>query len=166
MDSWTVLFSLCEPLKGILFAMLIVSLALIVPTGAAQAQSSCWDCATWYYPGDECHMDSCTTTDGAGESNCAQDGECGDMDTCDTNGHGCEGDFAVHLDGRSGGDFGSFGVRTYRFYASLQFPGNTAQLRVPETKYLRSPCNGAVIQATYSPAEASRLRRQTRRLTI
>jgi len=95
-------------LRESLRLLIPVCLVLILSPPSAHAQSSCWDCTVWYYPGDDCFIDSCSTTDGAGESNCQQFGDCWSLETCETYGHGCQGDFIAYAlsapDARSEGD--------------------------------------------------------------
>ncbi len=152
-----------EPLRMVI----LMCLALILSPLTVSAQSSCWQCAVFYYPGNDCWMDSCTTTDGAGESNCSQFGDCLDEETCATYGHGCQGDFPSPPEphGRSGAvnDCHAGGGLAEASPAALR---GFTRLREGFGEYLSLTCKGWVVNAMYSPAEAMRLGQTTRRLTF
>ena len=140
-------------------------LALFVSPKSVQAQwEACWDCSSVYWPGDDCWIDSCHWTEGAGSSNCSQFGQCDDPETCEPNGPGCEG-YAVLLDGRS-----DFEMDMRRVYAwadvGSELPDALLRSREASAEYLRLSCNGAVVHATYSRGEMARIRLRTQRLVL
>ncbi len=149
-----------------------VLLGLFAGAQGLQAQShpqsvtECWDCRVEYYQPLDCWIDSCYWTSGAGWSNCSQFGDCQSEETCQGNGHGCEGGLAILLDGRS-----AVGLSATQLHAILAEAGPDEMARMAwstegDTEYLKLSCNGTVIHAEYSRAETARLRLRTHRLDI
>jgi len=149
-----------------LLLLAVLFLATVAMPATVQAQEECWTCNPVFYLGDDCWIDSCTWTDGAGESNCSQSGECGDLDTCDENGDGCEGVHLVLLDGRSSASLTAGQVRELLADPAPEDLTMIASSREGGTDYLRLTCNGALIHAVYSPGEAAKIREVTTHLAL
>lgn len=143
-----------------------LSLALLAAPATVQAQEQCWTCDPVLYSGEDCWIDSCTWTDDAGTSNCSQYGECGDLDTCEENGDGCEGAHLVLLDGRSSASLTAEQVHAFLADPAPEDLTIIASSREGGTDYVRLTCNGALIHAVYSPREAARMREATTHLAL
>ena len=149
-----------------------VLLGLFAGARGLQAQSvpqvvgNCFECEVIQYPDPPCLIDSCIWAHHYGWADCSQFGGCGDIDTCLASGHGCSSALAILLDGRSVAGLSATQVHTILAEAGPEELAKLVWSTDGDTEYLKLSCNGTVIHAEYSPAEAARLRLRTHRLTI
>lgn len=153
------------PAVGALLAILVAFGALATPQGVEAQWWDCWECGVVYWPGDDCDMGSCVIADVAGEAHCSQYGGCGDLDTCNAHGPGCQ-PALVLLDGRSGPAMNDAQADALLGDTSSGSDSKFTRSREGDAEYLRLSCNGIVIHAWYSPSRVRLLRERTSRLVL
>lgn len=145
----------------------LIGMAILLLVGTGDAAAQCWDCGPHLWPADDCWIDSCYWTSSAGNSNCSQYGSCGDIDTCSTNGSGCEGGWGlVLLDGRKQTGMATDHARLVLSQADRLLPEQLHLKAGNGAVYLTLACNGSVAFAAYAPEERIRLRTTTRQLAL
>lgn len=130
---------------------------------AESGHGQCWDCESQYWAGDDCYIDSCFWTAGAGWSGCTQYGGCGDLETCDTYGHGCEG-WALWLDGRYALTDIAALVEAMASEGPFQLATTLSWSREWDHQDLGLTCTDIVALLRYTPDETARPRTLTRPL--